>query len=444
MSVLVVGLSHRTGPVSLLERVTISGDALTKLITDAAAAEHVVEIAALSTCNRMELYADVDKFHGGLADLSELLCRHTGVGLEQLRPHLYVHYEDRAVQHLFTVACGLDSMVVGESQILGQVRASLAAAQKLGTAGPVLNELVQHALRVGKQARNRTGIDRAGRSLVGVALEQAAAVLGGLAGRRALVVGAGSMSALAATSLTRADIGELIVANRTRSRADRLARAMGGRAVAMDDLPSALAAVDVVVCCTGATEQVLGLPAMSAAADGRPLVVLDLAMPRDTDPEIAGLPGLTLIDLSALACVEAAAGTPADVEAVRRIVAAEVANHATEQRAAQVAPTVVALRTMADDVVAAEMLRLEGRLPELDPRHREEIARSVRRVVDKLLHGPTVRVKELAGGPDGHAYATALRELFDLDRNAVEAVIRADLTAEETALPLEFGKTELL
>jgi glutamyl-tRNA reductase len=392
----------------------------------------------------MELYADVDKFHGGLADLSELLCRHTGLGLEQLRPHLYVHYEDRAVQHLFTVACGLDSMVVGESQILGQVRAALATAQELGTAGPVLNELVQHALRVGKLARNRTGIDRAGRSLVGVALEQAAAVLGGLAGRRAMVVGAGSMSALAATSLTRAEIGDLIVANRTRARAERLAEAMGGRAVAMDDVPAALGAVDLVVCCTGATEHVLGLPAVSAAADGRPLVVLDLAMPRDTDPEIAGLPGVTLIDLSALASMEAAAGTPADVEAVRRIVAAEVANHATEQRAAQVAPTVVALRTMADDVVAAEMLRLEGRLPQLDPRSREEIARSVRRVVDKLLHGPTVRVKELAGGPDGHAYATALRELFDLDRNAVEAVIRADLTADEATPPLELGKTELL
>ncbi|HEY3603876.1 MAG TPA: glutamyl-tRNA reductase [Sporichthyaceae bacterium] len=444
MSVLVMGLSHRTGPVSLLERVTINGDALTKLVTDAAAAEHVIEIAALSTCNRMEIYAEVDKFHGGLADLSELLCRHTGFGLEELRPYLYVHYEDRAVQHLFSVTCGLDSMVVGESQILGQVRSALAQAQELGTAGPVLNDLVQHALRVGKQARNRTGIDRAGRSLVGVALEQAAAVLGGLAGRRAMVVGAGSMSALAATSLSRAGIGELIVANRTFGRAQRLAQAMGGCAVPMDQVAAVLPDVDLVVCCTGATEQVLGLPELTAAADGRPLVVLDLAMPRDTDPEIVGLPGVTLIDLSTLANVEATAGSPADVDAVRRIVAAEVANYATEQRAAQVAPTVVALRTMADDVVSAEMLRLEGRLPELDPRHREEIARSVRRVVDKLLHGPTVRVKELAGGPDGQAYATALRELFDLDRNAVEAVTRADLNGEEAGLPLDLSALDAL
>jgi glutamyl-tRNA reductase len=444
VSVLVMGLSHRTGPVSLLERVTITGDALTKLVTDAAAAEHVIEVAALSTCNRMEIYAEVDKFHGGLADLSELLCRHTGFGLEELRPYLYVHYEDRAVQHLFSVTCGLDSMVVGESQILGQVRSALAQAQELGTAGPVLNELVQHALRVGKQARNRTGIDRAGRSLVGVALDQAAAVLGGLAGRRAMVVGAGSMSALAATSLSRAGIGELVVANRTFARAQRLAQAMGGRAVPMDQVAAALPEVDLVVCCTGATEQVLGLPELSAAVDGRPVVVLDLAMPRDTDPEIAGLPGVTLIDLSTLANVEATGGSPADVDAVRRIVAAEVANYATEQRAAQVAPTVVALRTMADDVVSAEMLRLEGRLPELDPRHREEIARSVRRVVDKLLHGPTVRVKELAGGPDGQAYATALRELFDLDRNAVEAVTRADLNGEEAGLPLDLSALDAL
>jgi glutamyl-tRNA reductase len=174
------------------------------------------------------------------------------------------------------------------------------------------------------------------------------------------------------------------------------------------------------------------------------LVVLDLAMPRDTDPEISGLPGVTLVDLSALATAQETAGAPADVEAVRRIVAAEVANYATEQRAAQVAPTVVALRTMADDVVATEMLRLEGKLPGLDPRQREEIARSVRRVVDKLLHGPTVRVKELAGGPDGQAYATALRELFDLDRNAVEAVTRADLSAEEAGLPLDITGLDAL
>ena len=431
MNVLVIGLSHRTAPVSLLERVAVSGEALTKLLGDASASEHIAEVAVLSTCNRVELYAVVEKFHGGLADLSEVLCRHTAIGLEELRPHLYVHYEDRAVQHLFAVACGLDSMVVGESQILGQVRAALAVAQEHGGAGRVLNELVQRALRVGKRARTETGIDRAGRSLVGVGLGRATAELGGLAGRTALVVGAGSMSALAASMLAHENLGELLIANRTYPRAQRLAATVGGHGIRMDQVPAALAGADLVISCTGATELVLDGPALAAAVDGRPdrpLFLLDLALPRDIDPAAAALPGVTLLDLEALADADPEGGVPAEVEAVRRIVAAEVAAFAAGQRANQIAPTVVALRTMADDVVSAEMLRLESKLPGLDQKQRDEISKAVKRVVDKLMHGPTVRVKELASGPDGEAYATALRELFDLDRKAVQAVMSADLT----------------
>ena len=431
MNVLVIGLSHRTAPVSLLERVALSGEALTKLLVDASASEHIAEVAVLSTCNRVELYAVVEKFHGGLADLSEVLCRHTAIGLEQLRPHLYVHYEDRAVQHLFTVACGLDSMVVGESQILGQVRAALAVAQEHGGAGRVLNELVQRALRVGKRARTETGIDRAGRSLVGVGLGRAGQELGGLGGRRALVVGAGSMSALAATLLANENLGELVIANRTYPRAQRLAAGVGGRAIKMEQVPAALADADVVISCTGATELVLDAPMLATAAAaraGRPQFLLDLALPRDIDPAAAALPGVTLLDLEALADADPEGGVPVEVEAVRRIVAAEVAAFAAGQRANQIAPTVVALRTMADDVVSAEMLRLEAKLPGLDQKQRDEISKAVKRVVDKLMHGPTVRVKELASGPDGEAYATALRELFDLDRKAVQAVMSADLT----------------
>jgi glutamyl-tRNA reductase len=431
VNVLVVGLSHRTGPVSLLERAALSGDALTKLLSDAHASEDVIEVAVLSTCNRVEIYAVVEKFHGGLADVSELLCRHTGLGLEQLRPHLYVHYEDRAVQHLFNVACGLDSMVVGESQILGQVRSALASAQEHGSAGRVLNDLVQRGLRVGKRARTETGIDRAGRSLVGVGLDRAAQTLGGLEGRKALVIGAGSMSALAATMLAKAGLGEIVIANRTPERGRRLATSVGGRGIGMEQVGAALVEADLVISCTGATDLVLDAPALQAAVEareGRALFLLDLALPRDIDPGAAALPGVTLVELEALADAEAEGGVPAEVEAVRRIVALEVANFAAGQRAAQVAPTVVALRAMADEVVAAEMLRLQSRLPELDDRSRDEIARSVRRVVDKLMHGPTVRVKELASGPDGETYATALRELFDLDRNAVEAFLRVDLS----------------
>lgn len=431
MNVLVIGLSHRTGPVSLLERVALTGDALTKLLKDAGESEHVAEVAVLSTCNRVEIYAVVEKFHGGLADVSEVLCRHTAIGLEELRPHLYVHYEDRAVQHLFSVASGLDSMVVGESQILGQVRSALSLAQEHGTAGRVLNELVQRALRVGKRARTETGIDRAGRSLVGVGLARAADELDGLAGRRALVVGAGSMSALAATMLAQENLAEIVIANRTFQRGQRLAANVGGRGIKMEQVPAALVEADLVISCTGATELVLDeatLRAAVTARGGRPFFLLDLALPRDIDPNAAALPGVTLVDLEALADADADGGVPNEVEAVRRIVAGEVATFAAGQRANQIAPTVVALRTMADDVVNAEMLRLEGKLPDLDQKQRAEIAKTVKRVVDKLMHGPTVRVKELASGPDGEAYATALRELFNLDRTAVQAVMAADIT----------------
>jgi glutamyl-tRNA reductase len=434
MSVLVVGLSHHTAPVSVLERAALTGDPLAKLLTDAVESEHVSEVVVLSTCNRIEVYAEVEKFHGGVADVSELLGRYTTLGHDGLTPHLYVHYEDRAVQHLFTVACGLDSMVVGEGQILGQVKAALALAQELSTAGRVLNELVQQALRVGKRAHSQTGIDQAGQSLVSVGLEQVKAAIGSLAGRRALVVGAGSMSALAATTLRRAGLAEIVVANRTYQRAVRVAEAVGGRAVPLEELDAQLAEADLVVSCTGAEGLVIRAPQLHGALGGRPdrpLFLLDLALPRDVDPAVHDLPGAYLVDLERLSHVDGASGVvTADVDAVRRIVAEEVSAFASWQRTSQVAPTVVALRTMAADVVAAELARLDGRLPGLGQHDRDEIARTVRRVVDKLLHIPTVRVKELAGGPDGHAYATALRELFDLDLKAVEAVTRAD-TPEE-------------
>jgi glutamyl-tRNA reductase len=429
MSVLVVGLSHRSAPVKVLERVALTEDGTAKLLADAVAASHVAEVVVLATCNRTEVYAEVEKFHGGVADVSELLARHTGVSLEDLTPHLYVHYEDRAVQHLFTVACGLDSMVVGEGQILGQVKDALALAQRQTTLARTLNELFQHALRVGKRAHTETDIDRAGQSLVTVGLEQAEPVLGGIEGCSALVVGAGSMSALAATTLRRGGARDIAVANRTYERAERLALAVDGRALALDDLDGALAEVDLVVSCTGAAGLVLEAEMIAAALRrrvGRPLFLLDLALPRDVDPAVHAMSGAALVDLERIADVLAGHESAVDVEAVREIVAAEVLAFTGWQHASRVAPTVVALRSMAAEVVDGELARLASRLPALEPQAREEIAQTVRRVVDKLLHAPTVRVKELASTPDGASYAEALRKLFDLDPKTVEAVIRAD------------------
>ncbi|MEU5213986.1 glutamyl-tRNA reductase [Streptomyces sp. NPDC020742] len=453
MSLLVVGLSHRSAPVSVLERAALAPEARGKLLQDAVSAEPVTESAVLSTCNRIELYADVDKFHAGVAELSTLLARHSGVGLEELTPYLYVHYEDRAVHHLFSVACGLDSMVVGEGQILGQIKDALAVAQELHTAGRLLNDLFQQALRVGKRAHSETGIDKAGQSLVTFGLEQLAAgadVTDWARGKRALVIGAGSMSSLAATTLVRNGIGELAVVNRTVERAERLVQILtepGGpgaatglraRAAAMSCVEHELAVADIVVSCTGATGLLLTGGMIEAALQGRDdaLYLLDLAMPRDIDAAVHRIEGAHLVDIESLADASATAAdqpTPssaapvaADVDLVRGIVSDEVAAFGAAQRAAHITPTVVALRTMAADVVSSEIARLDGRLPDLDDKQRAEITQTVRRVVDKLLHAPTVRVKQLASEPGGAGYADALRELFDLDPQTVAAVSRAD------------------
>jgi glutamyl-tRNA reductase len=433
MSILVVGLSHRSAPVAVLERVAVAGDDLVKLLHDVHQSPHVAEAAVVSTCNRVEIYAAVEKFHPGVSAITELLSRHSGVLLDELHNYLYVHYEDRAIQHAFSVACGLESMVVGEGQILGQVREALKLAQRRGTVGRALHEVMQQALRVGKRAHTETGIDQVGASLVSVGLAGAAAHLGSLHGRRALVVGAGSMSALTVATLSREGVGEIIVANRTLSRAVRLAGAatVPARAIGLADVGAALAEADLVVSCIGAHGLVItaDMVDMVVAHPGRRVFFLDLALPHDIDRSIGTLPGVALTGLDDLRTAQDAANAigPKAVEAVRRIVAEEVAAFLSAARAAAVTPTVVALRSKAAEVVEAELTRLGGRLPDLAAKERGEIEQAVRRVVDKLLHAPTVRVKELAAGPGGDTYAAALRELFDLDPNAPEAVTRADI-----------------
>jgi glutamyl-tRNA reductase len=446
MSLLAVGLSHRSAPHAVLERAALSPERTGKLLADIAASPNVHEAAALATCNRIEVYADVDKFHGALADLSGLLAVHTGIGLGGLTPYLYVHYDGRAVQHLFTVACGLDSMVVGEPQILGQLRTALQLAQEHGTAGRSLNDLVQQALRVGKRAHSETGLDRAGQSVVSVALDAAFSALGvdGPGGLRALMVGAGSMAALAAASLNRGGVGHLAVANRTPERAEHLAAQYGGVAVPMADLAHAIAAADLVVTCTGAPEHVIGAEHVAdRAAIGRPLAFVDLALPRDVDAEVRAFPDVHLIDLERVAADGSAqaAGAAHEIAEARRIVLDEVEAFAVARRADAVAPTVAALRVMAADVVRGELERLRGKTPDLDDRERAEVEQTVRRVVDKLLHVPTVRVKQLAASAEGASYAEALRELFGLDPAAVSAVgsVEAAVTAVDSLNPEEQG-----
>lgn len=430
MSVLVVGISHNTAPVSLLEQVALDGDGVQKLMTEVASGDHVTEATVISTCNRLEIYTEVDRFHGSVEALSKMLIERAGESTEAMLPHLYVHYDDGAVSHLFQVAAGLDSMAVGEGQILGQTREALRVGQELGTVGPALNSLFQQALRVGKRSRAETDIDRAAPTLVTAALDRA--VPEGVAGQRVVVVGAGAMAGLATATVARAGAGAIVVVNRTAERAERLAAEYGATAAPLADLGKEIAGADVVITCAGARGLLVTRDMVAVARpDARPLTLVDLALPHDIDPLAADLPGVTLVGLAELA--EALQGTEAgqEVAAVRRIVTQEVAAFLNARRQASVTPTVVALRSMATSVVDAEMARLDNRLPDLDPKARAEVLQTVRRVADKLLHEPTVRVRELANETGAVSYAAALAELFALDPDAVDAVTRSTVAPEE-------------
>jgi len=445
VSVLLVGVSHRSAPVSVLERVAVTDSERPKLLEELLRSPRISEAMLVSTCNRVEVYAVVDAFHGALTDVGEVLARHADTEVNELTKHLYVRYSESAIEHLFTVASGLDSMVVGEQQIIGQIRAAYAAADAQQAAGRTVHELAQQALRVGKRVHTETGIDSAGASVVSVALQRAATALGSadLTGRSAVVLGAGAMGGLSVALLQRAGVTELVVVNRTPERAVHLASTavasgMTARGIGADELPAVLAATDVLVTCTGAVGAVVTLAQAHLALAARPagigpLVICDLGMPRDVEPAVAELPGVVLVGLESLQRAPEAAAATRDTEAARSIVAAELATYLASQRSAEVTPTVTALRKRAAEVVEAELLRLETRLPLMARTDRDEVARTVRRVVDKLLHAPTVRVKQLASSPGGDTYAEALRELFELGPGAVEAVAAPSALADDVA-----------
>ncbi|MER7331107.1 MULTISPECIES: glutamyl-tRNA reductase [unclassified Micromonospora] len=448
MKLLVVGASYRTAPVATLEQLAVAPADLTRTLDRLVAQPYVTEAVLVSTCNRVEVYAAVSGFHGGLGDICAVLAEQAGCQPAGLANHLYVHFDAAAVDHVFRVAAGLDSMVVGEAQILGQLRDAYHSATGADTAGRLLHELMQQALRVGKRAHAETGIDRAGQSVVTAALELAAEHLGSdLAGRPALVVGAGAMGSLGVATLSRLGAGPLTVTNRGTDRAVRLAEAYGASATPMTELTTALSTVDIVVAATAATEAVLTREVVTRALAGRdpgrgPLVLLDLAVPRDVAPGVAELPGVEVIDIDRMAALLADGPAAADAAAVERIVAGEVDAFLTWLRGADVAPTVAALRGRADDVVTAELRRLAQRRPDLTEDQRAEVARTVHRVVQRLLHQPTVRVRQLAAEPGGDQYAALLRELFDLQVPQTSPVDTVPDVVESDVVPL-FGLADV-
>lgn len=475
VSILLVGLSHHSAPVTLLESVAVAESDRDALTEDLISGDNVDEAMIVTTCNRVEVYAAVEAFHPALDDVVGLLSKHSGLSAEELSRHLYVRYSESAAEHLFSVASGLDSMVVGEQQIIGQIRTAYQSASDIGAAGTTLHRLAQQALHVGKRVHTETGIDSAGASVVSVALDRAAQILAAaevaaaaespavagaagqthalapetaarsLEGRRAVVLGAGAMGGLAVAHLGRAGVARIDVTNRTPERADRLseiARDAGTPASAfpLADLATAMADADILFTCTGAVGTVVTLGdvhnAIARRGPGRALVICDLGMPRDVDPAVSGLPGVTVLGIEALKADPDTSAAAADADAARTIVDTELAAYTQAERMAGVGPIIGRLRGRGGQVVAAEMRRFESRVPELDEKVRDEVANTVRRVVDKLLHPPTVRFKQLAAQPDGENLAAVVRTLFDLDNmdddDTADRIVR-EISVDEEA-----------
>ncbi|KAB7746453.1 glutamyl-tRNA reductase [Nostocoides sp. F2B08] len=433
MTLLVVGVSHLSAPLPILESVALDEQRRHALETALHGTDHIEEVVVLSTCNRTELYVEAATFHGALEALTGGLSALTGVGRSTLRDHLYIHYDDRAVEHAFTVAAGLDSMAVGETQILGQLRAALARAQDRGHVGPALNVLLQQSLRVGKRIHTDTAIDAVSHSLVEAGLAVAEDMFGTVDGLRTLVIGAGGMGALAATTAQRQ--GALVtVTNRTLDRAQRLAARVDGTARPVDELDKALAEADVVIASTGAMGAVVTLPqAVDAqvARAGRPQLYVDLALPHDVATEVDALTGVRRLGLDELGSALAATTLSPAVDQARGIVVAEVEQFLAARAGDAVGPTVTALRDHAAGVVSAELVRLWRRTPDLSDAQRAEVDRTVHRIVDKLLHTPTTRVRELAGAGESVSYAAALSDLFDLPGPTHRAGTRETLIAAD-------------
>ncbi|MEW6155161.1 MAG: glutamyl-tRNA reductase [Actinomycetota bacterium] len=417
MSVVVVGLSHRTVPLDLLERMAVPADRLPKALGDLAARPFVTEAVLLSTCHRTEAYVVAEKFHGAMADIRHFLSELAFVAPEEFSDHLYSYHDESAAAHLFGVTAGLDSVVLGESQVLGQVRDAWEVARQEGVAGTNLAHLFRHALEVGKAARAETGIGRGVTSLSQAAVAMAGRRLGGLTGRSILVVGAGKMGEGMVADLAETHRpAEVLIANRTWEKAVHLAARVGGRAVPMDGLAATLAEVDLVFTSTAGTDVIDHDSLAPTVQDrqGRPLLIVDLGMPRNVDPGVRRIDGVTVLDLADLrGFVKVGLDQRRkEVEPVRSLVAQEVSRWLEATTARGMAPTVTALYERGEQVRTAELERFRARLSGLDARQQAAVEALTKGIVAKLLHDPTVRLKESAGSARGERLSTALRELF--------------------------------
>lgn len=416
MSILLLGVDHTQAPLALLERLAVPAERTRKVLHELTTLDHVLEAVVVSTCNRVEVYADLARFHDGYDQLVEWLARRGDLTREELEAVLIAKVDEDAAEHLFAVAGGLESMVVGEQQIAMQVRDAMEEARAEGTAGRMLQRLFRQAVRVGRRVRRETTIGESARSMVDVGLDAVAEHLDGDM-VDVLVVGAGEVGALTVVQLAEAGVAGISVWNRSEDKATRLARKVGARVVPAGGLAEAIATADVVVCTTGAPEPVLDLPLLEDAArrrDGAPVVILDLAVPRNVAPAAAGLPQVTIVDVAEVRDVAQRGPTGEVVADARDLVIEEAEGFRKWLRQIEVEPTIRELRHHAERVRQEELDRLAARLVGLDEDQRQAVEALTEGIVNTLLHEPTVRLKRLADGNAEH-HIGLLAELFDLD-----------------------------
>ena len=426
MSAFVVGLNHRSAPLALLERVGVPEVRLEKALAGLRGLEHVQEAVVVSTCNRVEVYAFAATFHGAYENVREFLAEFSYTPLGEFSPQLYSLFGADAVAHLFRVVSGLDSAVLGETEIQGQVKRAWESAQREGTAGPELNRLFRHALQTGKRVRSNTSV---GTEKISSVCEAAVGLLqqelGDLSGRRALMLGTGEVGQTGARILSEMGLAEVCVASRTWQRASHLAAEVGGRAVHLDELGEELLEMDFLISATGAPSLMLERNDLAEVMERRAgrgrLVVLDLAVPRDVDPMAAGVDGVTLFDItdvqSFVAEASAVAETEASLEEMHRaqaIINEEVENHLAADSAEAMAPLIVDFRRSICDISQSEFDRFESQLASLSGEQRESVEALVHSIVNKVLHTPTARIRKSADSSESEVLGEALRDLFDL------------------------------
>ena len=419
MSIVVLGVNYHTSPVTLLEKVMIPVPAMSEALRVLSSHSDIREVIVLSTCNRTEVYAVAERFHAAHTDILEFLCETSGLSADEITPHLYSQFDDDAVVHLFEVAAGIDSAVLGETEIVGQVRDAWDFAMKQGTSRSTLNLLFRYALESGKRARTETGISRSTASVAHAAVEMAEEILGTLTGKRVLVVGAGEMGEGVAGALSRAGTESITVLNRTVSRAEALADKIGALVSDFESLESELASADVVLACTGAGGVVIDHELLAHVRQGvsTPILVVDIALPRDVAASVAELPGVTLRDLDHLSdwAQRGIDKRASEVGQVREIIGEEVKRFLLDQTQRQAAPLVAQLREVVESIRTAEMGRFETALSAMTPEQRELVESISHGIINKMLHVPSVRLREAAGTPQGERLSAAVRDLFSLD-----------------------------